>query len=147
MASRVNVAGGDVMRADGGQCKSQTECNDAYGTWCRLRADATDTQTDGWETDPRTDRQTDRAGSWSAFSSIASGVGGLTRRGWGCVFPPQLLPGRFSGSSQTGGEEDTSCRPGPALAQHRSTSACVRGLLKEGARRPLGPASEGSREK
>lgn len=68
--------------------QSQKECNDTI--WHLVQIDSR--QIHKRQSLGRTE-QTDRAGSWSAFSSIASGVGG------DFATPPPLR-GSFSGSSQ-----------------------------------------------
>lgn len=71
----VNIDSDEVMRVVGGQCKVW---RNVMILWHLVQIDSQcNRQTDRHtETDCWTDRQTDRAGSWSAFSSMASGVGG-----------------------------------------------------------------------
>lgn len=87
------------------------------------------------EIDCWTDKQTDRAGSWSAFSSMTSGVGGVT--GDFATPPP---PWKVQWILADRGEEDTSCQPaGFSTLLCAFSPTCDLEAFQGGARRSLVP--------
>lgn len=72
----VNIVSDEVMRVVGGQCKVW---RNVMTLWHLVQIDSRcNRQTDRHiELDCWTDKQTDRAGSWSAFSSMTSGTSSL----------------------------------------------------------------------